>query len=298
MSGSEGQREARRRAGVILPLLAATAAMACFQGGAALAKGLFPAVGPQGAAALRLVFGALMLTAVVRPWRNWPAAAPLAPMFGLGISMAGAILCFFQAIQHLPLGVALSLQVLGPLGVAVATSRRPSDLLWVALAAVGVWSLVGIGQAEVALIDLAGLPWAMGAAAGWAGYILFGRVAGAAFGASAAAPAAAIAAILAFPVGLAHAGAALFDVALLPLALGIGLLSTALPFSLELYAMPRLPARTFATFTSLEPVFAVLSGFLFLHERLAALQILGVCAVIVAAAGAAWSSAERRPQVA
>lgn len=298
MAVGEDQDGEPRAAGIILPLLAATAAMACFQGGAALAKGLFPAVGPQGAAALRLVFGAFMLTAVVRPWRSWPNPAPLLPMFGLGVSMAAAILCFFQAIHRLPLGVALSLQVLGPLSVAVATSRRASDLLWVALAAVGVWSLVGIGQAEVALIDLTGLPWAAGAAAGWAGYILFGRVTGAAFGASAAAPAAAIAAVLVFPVGLAHAGAALFDPALLPLALGIGLLSTALPFSLELYAMPRMPARTFATFTSLEPVFAVLSGFLFLHERLMALQIAGVCAVIAAAAGAAWSSAERRPQAA
>lgn len=283
-------------AGVILPLLAATAAMACFQGGAALAKGLFPAVGPQGAAALRLVFGAMMLTAVTRPWRKWPKPAPLAPMFGLGLSMAAAVVCFFEAIQRLPLGVALSLQVLGPLGVAIASSRRPSDLLWVALAAIGVWSLVGVGQAEVALIDLRGLPWAIGAAAGWAGYILFGRATSQAFGTSAAAPAAAIAAILLLPVGLAHAGVALFAPAVIPLALVLGVLCTALPFALELYAMPRLPARTFATFTSLEPAFAVLSGFLLLHERLTALQIAGVCAVIAAAAGAAWAGA--RPHVA
>ena len=294
MADGEGQGETQGRSGVVLPLLAATAAMACFQGGAALAKGLFPAVGPQGAAALRLVFGAILLLAVARPWRNWPTPAPLLPMFGLGVSMAAAILCFFQAIDRLPLGVALSLQVLGPLGVAIATSRRPTDLLWVALAAAGVWSLVGVGQADVALIDLRGLPWAAGAAAGWAGYILFGRATGAAFGTSAAAPAVCIAAILVLPVGLAHAGTALFDVALIPLALGIGLLSTALPFSLELYAMPRLPARTFATFTSLEPAFAILSGFLFLHERLTALQIAGVCAVIAAAAGAAWSGAGRK----
>lgn len=293
MAGGEEQ-EARGRSGVILPLLAATAAMACFQGGAALAKGLFPAVRPEGAATLRLIFGAVMLLAVARPWRSWPTPAPLAPMFGLGVSMAAAVLCFFQAMDRLPLGVALSIQVLGPLSVAIAASRRPSDLFWVALAAAGVWSLVGVGQADVALIDLAGLPWAIGAAAGWAGYILFGRATGAAFGTSAAAPAVCIAAVLVAPVGLAHAGAALFDPALLPLALGIGLFSTALPFSLELYAMPRLPARSFATFTSLEPAFAVLSGFLFLHERLTTLQIAGVCAVIAAAAGAAWSSAERR----
>ena len=276
---------------VALPYLATIFAMAAYQVGAAVAKGLFPAVGPEGAAALRLTFGAVMLMAVARPWRRWPTPAPLLPMFGLGVSMAAAILCFFQALNRLPLGVALSLQVLGPLAVAVASSRRASDLAWVALAAVGVWSLVGVGQAEVALIDLTGVPWAMGAAVGWAGYILFGRATGQAFGTSAAAPAVAIAAVLVAPVGLAHAGWALFDPALIPLALTLALLSTALPFSLELYAMPRLPARTFATFTSLEPVFAVLSGFLLLHERLTLPQIAGVGAVIVAASGAAWSGA-------
>jgi len=275
---------------MLLPLLATTAAMACFQAGAAVAKGLFPAVGPQGAAALRLTFGALFLIVIGRPWRRWPTPAPLWPIVGLGLAVAGSVLCFFQALTHLPLGVALPLQFIGPLGVAVATSRKLSDLLWTALAAAGVWSLVGAGQAGTH-IDLGGVPWALGAAVGWASYILCGRAAGAAWGQTAAPLSLGVAAVIVLPVGIVHAGAALFDPALLPLALGVGLLSGALPFALELYAMPRLPARTFATYTSLEPAFSVLVGLIVLHERLAPIQLAGVAAVIAAAAGATWANA-------
>jgi inner membrane transporter RhtA len=278
---------------VVLPLAAATAAMACFQIGAALAKGLFPVVGPQGAAALRLVLGAAMLLGLVRPWRRWPTAAPLAGLIGLGLSMAAAIVCFYLAIQRLPLGVAIPLQFMGPLAVAVGGSRRASDLLWVALAAAGVWALVGRATASVH-IDPVGVGYASCAALGWAGYILCGKAAGVVFGRSTAALATSIAALAVLPFGAAHAGATLFSPALLPLALLVALVSTALPFSLELYALPRLPARTFATFTSLEPGFAGLSGLILLGERLSLAQWLGLALVMTAAGGAAWSSGQVR----
>ncbi len=276
----------------VLPLLATVAAMACFQVGAACAKTLFPALGPQGAAALRLSLGALMLLAIARPWRRWPREAPLPPLFGLGVATAVAVLMFYFAQSRLPLGVAIALQFLGPLGVAVFGSRRPLDLVWAAMAAGGVWCLVGAG-ADAAPIDLAGLGFAFCAAVGWAAYILCGRAASAAFGSATASLAASIAAVIVLPVGIAQAGTALLDPALLPMALLVALLSTAAPFSLELYALPRLPARTFATFTSLEPAFGVLSGWVLLNQHLAAAQVAGVAGVIAAAAGAAWSSARR-----
>jgi inner membrane transporter RhtA len=282
-------REEHASAGVVLPLLAAVAAMACFQIGAALAKGLFPAVGPQGAAALRLGLGAVMLIALVRPWRRWPSRAPLAGLIGLGLSMAAAIQFFYLAIGRLPLGVAIPLQFMGPLAVAVAGSRKASDLLWVAAAAGGVWALVGTG-ARSAHVDLIGVGYALAAATGWAGYILCGKAAGGIYGRSTASLATGIAALVVLPVGVAKAGAAIFAPALLPLALLVALVSTALPFSLELYALPRLPARTFATFTSLEPAFAGLSGLVLLGERLSVTQWLGIALVMTAAAGAAWSS--------
>lgn len=266
--------------------------MAAFQVGAAFAKSLFPAVGAQGAATLRLTLGALMLMVLVRPWRAWPRNAPLLPLLGLGVSMAAVILMFYIALEHLPLGVAIALQFLGPLAVAVFGSRRISDLAWAALAAAGVWLLVGAGEAG-GEIDLEGVAWALGAAAGWASYILCGRAASAVFGSSTAALSVAMAAVLVAPVGLHHAGAALFSPALIPMALLVALMSTAIPFSLELYAMPRLPARTFAVFTSLEPAFGVMSGLVLLQERLAVFQVAGVALVVAAAAGAAWAGAAR-----
>jgi inner membrane transporter RhtA len=275
-----------------LPLIAIVLAMAAFQVGAAIAKGMFPAIGSEGAATLRLLLGAAMLVVVVRPWRAWPKPAPLIPLFGLGVAMAGAVLFFYLAVGRLPLGVAIALQFLGPLSVAIFGSRRAADLVWAALAGAGVWSLVGVDPTAAAL-DPLGIVFALLAAASWAVYILCGRSASAAFGISTAALAVTIAALIVLPVGVHRAGATLLDPGLLPIALTVALLSTVIPFSLEMYALPRLPARTFATFTSLEPVFGVLSGLFILGERLTALQVGGVAMVISAAAGAAWSSAGR-----
>ncbi|HWA63387.1 MAG TPA: EamA family transporter [Caulobacteraceae bacterium] len=281
--------------GVVLPLAATVGAMVAFQVGAAFAKGLFPAVGPQGAATLRLLLGAVMLAGVTRPWRGWPRGRSLWPLLGLGVATAGAVQFFYLALEHLPQGVAIALQFLGPLAIAVFGSHRPRDLVWAALAAAGVWAMVGAGPGgaggAAGHIDALGVVFALGAAASWAAYILFGRAASAAFGNATGAVAIAIAGAILAPFGLARAGAALVSPGLIPLALAVALMSTAVPFSLEFYAMPRLPARTFATFASLEPAFGVLSGFMLLHERLGAVQIAGVAAVIAAAAGAAWSSA-------
>ncbi len=280
--------------GVILPLAAVTAAMAAFQAGAALAKGLFPAVGPEGAAALRISLGALMLLAVGRPWRNWPDRASIPPLLGLGLSVAGVILFFYLAIERLPLGVAIALQFLGPLSVAVFGSRRLSDLVWAAMAAAGVWLLVGVGEAAKAL-DPVGLAWGLCAGACWAAYILVGRRVSGSYGVATAGLSVAIAAVAVMPVGLAKAGLGLFDPAILPYALLVALMSTAVPFALEFFAMPRMPARTFAVFTSLEPAFGVVSGLVLLGERLALPQMSGVALVIGAAAASSWSSAAKTP---
>jgi inner membrane transporter RhtA len=282
-----------------LPFAAVIGATCAFQVGASIAKSLFPAVGPQGTAALRLILGAAMLIAVTRPWRNWPKDAPLLPMAGLGLATAGAILFFYMALGRLPQGVAIALQFLGPLGVAIAGSRRASDLVWTALAAAGVWGLVGhdLMAGGARQLDLLGVAFALAAAASWAAYIVWGQAASRAFGHATPALAVGIATLVVVPVGVQHAGlTALLQPALLPLALLVALVSTAIPFSLEMYALPRMPARTFAVLTSLEPAFGALSGLLLLHERLAPAQLIGICAVMAAAAGAAWSSKPRVPE--
>ena len=287
------QTESSPTLGIFLPIVATITAMATFQIGAAFAKGLFPAVGAQGAATLRLGLGAIMLLAIARPWRAWPRHAPVFAILGLGFSLAGVILLFFLALDRLPLGVAMALQFLGPLSIALFGSRRPTDVIWAALAAMGVWLLVDASPATRTL-DLVGVALALGAAACWASYIICGQAIGTTFGTSTAALAVSIAAILVFPVGLLHAGGELFAPALIPMALLVALFSTAIPFSLDLYALPRMPARSYAVFMSLEPAFGVLSGLIILQERLSGVQIGGVAAVIIAAAGAAWSSADQK----
>ncbi|MDQ0463094.1 inner membrane transporter RhtA [Caulobacter ginsengisoli] len=278
-----------------MPLGATMLAMAGFQVGASLAKGLFPATGVVGAVTLRLVFSAVLLIALTRPWRNWPRPAPLGALFGLGVCVTAAVLFFYLAIDRLPQGVAIALQFVGPMSVAVLGSRRTRDFVWAGLAVLGVWLLIGTGL-TLKGVDPLGVLWAMLAAAGWAGYILFGRVAGTAFGNATAALAIGIAALLVLPFGALQAAVVFQQPGLIPLALLVAVISAALPFSLEMYALPRVPARTFAVFTSLEPAFGVLSGLVLLHERLTLAQTAGVAVVIAAAAGAAWSSAER-PQL-
>lgn len=280
--------------GVLLPILAVTAAMAAFQVGAAFAKGLFPAIGPEGAATLRIGLGALMLLVLVRPWRNWPKRTPWVSLVLLGCAMTGAVAMFYQAINHLPLGVAMALQFLGPLSIAVFGSRRLIDLLWAGLGAAGVWCLVGADWMSGEQLDLVGVAWASGAAVSWASYIVLGRKVSAAFGASTASVAVTVAAIVMLPIGLSSAGTSLFAPELIPLALLVALFSTVVPFSLEFFAMPRMPAKTFAVFMSLEPAFGVLSGLVLLNEVLSTLQMSGIGLVILAAGGAAWWSRERK----
>lgn len=284
----------------LLPFAAVVGATCAFQLGAAIAKSLFPVVGPEGAAALRLILGSAMLIAVLRPWRNWPADPPLLHMLGLGLATAGAILFFYLALGRLPQGMAIALQFLGPLGVAIAGSRRAADLIWAVLIGLGVWGLVGQDFAREGAdrLDLVGVAFALAAAASWAAYIVWGQTASRAFKGATPALATGIATLVVVPVGIHHAGLAnLLQPQLIPLALLVALISTAIPFSLEMYALPRMPARTFAVLTSMEPAFGALSGLVLLHERLAPAQLAGVCAIMAAAAGAAWSSKPRQTDI-
>jgi inner membrane transporter RhtA len=269
---------------LLLPILACVVATATFQIGAVLAKQLFVAVGPMGAAALRMLFGASVLILLTRPWRAWPAGVPRLPLIGLSASMAGAILFYYLAIDRLPLGIAMPVQFLGPLVLAVVMSRGIVDLLWVALAAAGIWCLLGTQSASGPL-DPLGIMFALGAALCWAGYILFGKRVGHVLGNATASVSLGIAAIILLPVGVAQAGTTLLDPAIIPLALLVAIVSATIPFWLELYALPRLPTRTFSVLMSLEPAFAVIFGLFFLGELLSPVQMLGVALVIGSSIG-------------
>lgn len=281
----------------LLPVSALLLAMLSFQFGAAVAKQLFPLVGAEGATAIRLGLGALILWMVKRPWRNLGGRKGWTSLVGYGLTLGLMNLFFYMALRTLPLGIAVALEFLGPLAIALFGSRRALDLVWVALVIAGLALLLPYGEHAQAL-DPVGVAYALGAAAGWATYIVLGRRAGEAFGGDAVALGSAIGALVAVPVGAVHAGAALFSLSILPFAVGVAILSSALPYSLEMFALTRLPARTIGILVSLEPAMGALLGLAFLDERLSAFQWLAIAAVIVASMGAVLTAREARIEVA
>jgi len=259
-------------------------AMASYQCGAAIAKMLFPVVGAQGATAYRLVLGALILLLVRRPWRTRHAASNRRVLWGYGVSIGVMNLVFYLALQRIPLGIAVAVEFTGPLALALFHSRRWLDVVWIGLVVIGLLLLLPPGNAPTRL-DPVGVGYALAAGIGWACYIVLGQKAGAVYGTDAVAWGTTVAALVAFPIGLAHAGHALFAPGLLLPALGIAILSSALPYTLEMMAMTRLPTRTFGTLLSLEPAFAAMAGMIFLSEHLSWLQWFAIVAIIAASAG-------------
>lgn len=269
-------------------------AMLSIQVGASMAKGLFPHVGAAGATALRLILASLLLTLAFRPWRMRVQGAQWRPLIAYGLSLGLMNLLFYKSLETLPLGIAIALEFTGPLAVALLGSRRALDLVWVALAVAGLWLL--IPKFDGAPLDRLGMFYALSAGACWAMYIVYGQRAGAEHGPQTVALGSLIAAAVVVPVGVWQAGSALLIPHVWPLAAAVALLSTAVPYSLEMVALTRLPARTFGMLMSLEPAFGALSGMVFLHEHLSALQWLAIGAIILASAGAALTARAPRAE--
>lgn len=288
--------DARKLSSMLFPIGLLLIAMASIQTGASLAKSLFPIVGAQGTTTLRLVFASVILLLALRPWRARFTAKSLRTIFIYGIALGGMNFLFYMSLRSVPLGIAVALEFTGPLAVALYSSRKAIDFVWIALAATGLLLLIPMGETS-ANLDLTGVAYALGAGVCWATYILFGQKAGEDNGIQTAALGVLIAAIFIAPIGMVHAGTALLDIALIPTAIGVAILSTALPYSLEMVALTRMPARTFGTLASIEPVFGALSGMLFLHEDLSLLQWLAIAAIIMASAGATLTSQRATSQL-
>jgi inner membrane transporter RhtA len=271
--------------------------MLCFQVGAALAKGLFPVVGASGAVALRLGIAALLLAAVWRPWRVRLDFKGVRIIALYGIAMGCMNFFFYMSLRYIPLGIAVALEFTGPLGLAMLASRRPIDFLWIVLAVVGLLALLPTGVGAAPLAPL-GVICALAAAVCWALYIVFGRRAGTAHGAQTTALGTIVAALLIVPIGISQNGVNLFSPALLPLACGVALLSSAVPYTLEMFAMPRIATKTFGVLMSLDPALAALSGMLFLGESLSVTQWGAVLCIMIASGGSAATSASAAPPVA
>jgi len=284
--------------GHLPPSLLVFTGIVSVQVGAGLAARLFTQLPPAAVTGLRLWSAALLMAAlgarglaetlarIVRD-RSWPDAAVVA---GFGVTLAVMNFSIYQAFARIPLGIAVTIEFLGPLGVAIAASRRLIDLLWVALAGTGVALLAGVGHAsgDGHRTDLIGLGFALLAGAAWAVYIILSRATGRRFtGTSGLTIAMGVAAVLSIPVGVAAGQGALLRPDVLLTGVAIGLLSSIIPYSLELEALRRVPARVFGIWMSLEPAVAALVGLAMLGESLAVSEWVAIVLVMIACAGAA-----------
>jgi inner membrane transporter RhtA len=271
------------------PVLLVLLATASVQFGSGLARTLFDNAGPGGTVFMRVLFAALLLTAI---WRPRIARVPrrdlwLAAAFGL--ALAGMNLSFYLALDRIPLGVAVTFEFTGPLAVAVAGSRRGVDVLWVVLAAAGILLLSDFG--DFGSLDALGVALALLAGSFWAGYILLSTRVGQAFpGGTGLALAMVVSTLVLAPVGVADAGGALLEPAVLGMGAAVAMLSSAIPYSLELEALRKLPNAVFGVLMSLEPAVAALAGYVVLGEILGARELAAIGLVVVASAGAATSA--------
>jgi inner membrane transporter RhtA len=265
-------------------------AILSFQAGASIAKQLIPAIGAPGTTALRLGLSAVLVCLIQKPWRAVPTrlSAPVILVYGLALGTMNFV--FYMALRTIPLGIAVALEFTGPLAVALAGSRRRTDFVWIALAGAGLLLLLPLDTTGTAL-DPAGVLFALAAGVCWALYIVFGQRAGRAHGRTASTWGMIIAASFTVPVGVAAAGRALLTPSVLLQGLAVAVLSSALPYTLEMIALRRLTTKSFGTLMSLEPAVAALAGLVFLHERLTPMQWTAIGAVMIASVGVVGSDA-------
>lgn len=258
--------------------------IASVQLGASFAVLLFPAAGPIGTVTLRLVFSALVLLVVCRPRIRGYSRSDWATVGAYGLALGGMNACYYEAIARIPQGAAVTLEVLGPLVLSVIAGRSLVSLLWAALALGGV---VVLSQGGFSVLDPVGVAFALGAAALWATYIVFaGRTGGRFPRLDGLALALTAGALVSLPFGIAAAGPALVLPPVLLLGLAVAVLSSALPYALELLALRRLRSSTFSILMALAPGAAALSGFLVLGQRLTAIEAVGIALVVAASVGA------------
>jgi inner membrane transporter RhtA len=269
---------------VLVPVLALLVGMISVQSGASIAKTIFPLAGPLGTVALRVGFGTLILCAVLRPWRVRIPARSRLPIAVYGIALGIMNICFYEALSRLPLGVAVALEFTGPLAVAIVFSRRAIDFLWVLLAAAGLLLLLPVLHFHRG-IDPTGALYALGAGGCWAVYIVSGQKAGMSHGARSVALGSLISAALVLPVGILSAPPTFFSASILLPGIAVAVLSTALPYLLDMVALTRLPTRAFGVLMSIEPAIGALTGLVFLDEKLSASQWIAIALIILGSIG-------------
>lgn len=279
--------------GTALPMLAILGSIVSLCVGASLARTLFPSAGVAGTTAYRTGFAALMLLALWRPWRVRAGAAHWRRVALFGLVLGAMNLTFYAALRTVPLGVAIALEFVGPLAVSIAGSRRPVDFAWIGCAVLGVGLLLPLWQFSAGL-DPLGVMFALLAGGCWAAYILLGRRLGRTHPGPSLAIGMSTAALFTLPFAMAGAGADLLAPSLLVTGLALGVLSSLVPFSLEMYALGRLAPATFSVLLSLEPAVGALAGWLMSGDRLDGVQWFAIGCVVVACAGKALGASKAR----
>jgi len=267
--------------------------------GTSLAKGLFPFVGAEGTTTYRLVFSTLLLMAFRRPWRRaWTwADVPILVLFGATLGLMN--LLFYSAIKTVPFGLAIAVEFTGPLAVALWSSKKPLDFVWIVLAVAGMGLILPLGSTmgaglQTGAIDPVGIAYALGAGACWAVYIVVGQSVADRIGAFATPMGMLVAALLVTPVGISVAGSSLLNPEWMLAGLGIALLSSAIPYSLEMYSLKHLPKQTFSILLSLEPAVGALAGWLVLSEQLNTQQLGAIGLIMAASMGSAMTAGQRK----
>lgn len=277
---------------LLLPVIAILGSIVSLCIGSSYAKTLFPVLGPQGATALRLAIAALILLAIWRPWRRPLTRRDAGLIVCYGVVLGVMNLMFYMAIARIPLAIAVAIEFSGPLVLALVSSRRALDLVWVGFAALGIGLLMPIHQ-HAAQLDPLGVGYALAAAVCWALYIITGQRAGNVHGGQATSLGMLCAALVALPVGWPQASQALLVPSLMGAALVVGILSSALPYSLEMYALKRLPKQTFGILLSMEPAVGAFVAMVMLHELLTPTQWLAIVAIMIASVGTTVSAKPR-----
>ena len=279
-----------------VPFLAVLGSVTALGVGTSWAKqALFPVVGAQGTTAVRVGLSALLMLMLWRPWRWRLSRADAQAVVLYGAALGAMNLMFYLSLQTLPFGLAVAIEFAGPLAVAIWSSRRAVDFVWVALAIVGLALLLPLGLSGSTLEPL-GVLYAVGAAVFWALYIVFGKRAGHLHAGQSVSLGLLVAALVVVPVGVAHAGAALLSPSVLLVGVAVAAISSALPISLEMMALKRLPKEAFGIMISMEPAVAALLALALLGERLDTVQWLAIGCIVAASMGSA-ATARRLPAV-
>jgi len=262
--------------------------------GTSFAKHLFPLIGAQGTTALRVTFASIILLLIWRPWKRPLTREQAKIIFLYGASLGTMNLLFYLSLRTIPLGIAIAIEFMGPLAVAMWASRKAKDFIWIGFAVFGLLLLLPIREGSSQL-DLTGILFALGAAICWALYIIFGQRAGKMHGGQATSLGMTVAALVALPFGLKTAGLEMFSPKLMLGGLGVAILSSAIPYSLEMISLKRLHPKTFGILLSMEPALGALAAFIILGEVPTGIQWIAIGSIIIASVGCALDAGRKQP---